>query len=467
MNYKVAKLWLHGNITIQGNHLYELLYDIGKCAHKMLTLRMEENTILLMRNNVFYTFIACKEEWLLKSQPYLPCFFQYYSDRGNLDDEFNNGHLLNYSIIFGKNTYLTQYLFKPTHCSWLQDSAFQNANPGEVYQRFMSSSYNFNSLNLYFKRKNFCICKSNSEYNCLQDKLGSIYPGETLHFRLNKVKKKLFETKNDSYYPIQTYFDTISITECELLQQKDIRLTEGQCTKVSYTIMSSQARWCELFVKEHLNDSDYYGLEKFYVYFLPGCPMGFVKYTDRCECDHTLSFIGISTCDINQRAILRPANSWITANTIKDSMHNYMFSKRCPFDYCLPHPSYVNLSNPDSQCQFNRSGLLCGHCQQHLSTTFASSQCQRCSNVYLLLILLFALLGALLVFVMFAAINLTVTEGTVIAFVLYVNIASINDTIFFHFINSLMYSSPLLTLTLEFKYVFTMEWMTMLKCGYS
>ena len=47
-----------------------------------------------------------------------------------------------------------------------------------------------------------------------------------------------------------------------------------------------------------------------------------------------------------------------------------------------------------------------------------------------MLIIPFALLGALLVFMMFT-INLTVTEGTINAFVLYFNIASINDTVFF------------------------------------
>ena len=47
-----------------------------------------------------------------------------------------------------------------------------------------------------------------------------------------------------------------------------------------------------------------------------------------------------------------------------------------------------------------------------------------------MLIITFALLGALLVYLMFT-INLTVTEGTVNAFVFYVNIASVNKTIFF------------------------------------
>ena len=61
---------------------------------------------------------------------------------------------------------------------------------------------------------------------------------------------------------------------------------------------------------------------------------------------------------------------------------------------------------------------------------FGSSECEHCSNVYLLLVLLFAVLGILLVFVLFA-INITVTDGTINAFVFYINAVSINGTIFF------------------------------------
>ena len=287
---------------------------------------------------------------------------------------------------------------------------------------FISFTYEFHYWKVLHGRKQLCVCQKN-DYNCHQDTLGPIYPGETLDLDLLK--------QADNFYPINTYYDTTSATECKIVENTNIHLSKNHCTKLNFIILSTNDQWCELFIKEHLNNNDdYYNLEKFYVDFKASCPLGFVKYTDRCECDRNLSFIGISTCDINKQAILCPVNVWIIGNTKNHSIHNYMFSKSCPLDYCLLHSSYVNLSNPDSQCQFNRSGLLCGHCQQHLSTTFASSQCQRCSNVYLLLIIPFALLGALLVFVMFA-INLTVTEGTVIAFVLYVNIASINDTIFF------------------------------------
>ena len=85
---------------------------------------------------------------------------------------------------------------------------------------------------------------------------------------------------------------------------------------------------------------------------------------------------------------------------------------------------------PNSQCQFNRSGLLCGQCQQNLSATFGSSNCQLCSNIYLLLIIPITTAGLLLVFILFC-INLTVTDGTINAFIMYTNIIGINDHVFF------------------------------------
>ena len=167
----------------------------------------------------------------------------------------------------------------------------------------------------------------------------------------------------------------------------------------------------------------------FYVMLYPGCPRGFAKYGNKCDCDHLFGILFTFTCNINDRTILRSGSSWISGTTSNYS-HSYIVCQTCPFDYCLPWSSHLHLSYPNSQCQFNRSGLLCGQCQQGLSAVFGSSECEHCSNVYLLLVLLFAVLGILLVFVLFA-INITVTDGTINAFVFYVNIVSINGTIFF------------------------------------
>ena len=140
------------------------------------------------------------------------------------------------------------------------------------------------------------------------------------------------------------------------------------------------------------------------------------------------STLSITSCNLHDEIIQRPANSWISAET-KSNSHTYKISPQCPFDYCLLHSSNLNLSNPDSQCQFKRSGVVCGECQQSLSTIFGSSDCKHCSNFYLLLIIPIAIAGVVLAMMLFTF-NLTVTNGIINTLIFYVNIISINYSLF-------------------------------------
>jgi len=170
-------------------------------------------------------------------------------------------------------------------------------------------------------------------------------------------------------------------------------------------------------------------LNQFYVKFFP-CPVGFTMVSGICQCDHNL-MLYIDNCDINDQSILRPANSWVSAMT-KNRTHSYLVSLNCPFDYCLPHSSRLNLSiTSDLQCQFNRSNILCGQCSHGLSTVFGSSDCKECSNIYLLIIIPVMIAGILLVILLFL-LNLTVVDGMINGFISYVNIVSINGDVFFH-----------------------------------
>ena len=128
--------------------------------------------------------------------------------------------------------------------------------------------------------------------------------------------------------------------------------------------------------------------------------------------------------------ILCPAHRWISAK--KDNIYNttYVVSSYCPFHHCLPHQSNLNLSNPDSQCQFSRTGLLCGKCQSGLSAVFGSNQCKKCSNIYLLLIIPITLAGTVFVILLYIF-NLTVRNGTVNTCIFYVINININALICF------------------------------------
>ena len=169
--------------------------------------------------------------------------------------------------------------------------------------------------------------------------------------------------------------------------------------------------------------------EMFYVQINP-CPKGFTfqKQRKACYCDPLLNnrILSITSCNVKDESILRPANSWIYAHTDKNSLTNaYQVSPHCPYAYCLHESSHLNLSDPDSQCQFNRTGVLCGKCKPGLSVVLGTSQCKLCSDIYLLLLIPVAISGIVLV-VAFYVFDLTVRTATINTLIFYVNIININ-----------------------------------------
>ena len=63
----------------------------------------------------------------------------------------------------------------------------------------------------------------------------------------------------------------------------------------------------------------------------------------------------------------------------------------CPFDYCNTAQVSFSLADPDPQCALNRTGLLCGKCQDELSLALGSNNCIQCRHFqYLALMVVFA-----------------------------------------------------------------------------
>ena len=89
----------------------------------------------------------------------------------------------------------------------------------------------------------------------------------------------------------------------------------------------------------------------------------------------------------------------------------------------------VNVSH--YQCASNSlSGGACG-CPSGLSLSLGDPEyCLKCSNIYLVLILPFALAGLALVFFI-KVLNLTVAEGTINGLIFYANIVQANQAVFF------------------------------------
>ena len=311
------------------------------------------------------------------------------------------------------------------NCKWYQDSQYFGLNPLQVY----SKHFKFvNRSNKKFQFTTGLLCKcEDSHKNCYTNLLESIYPGQTLKLTVSLNYEKIISDKLPISAKVYDNDSPHTICKVSSLLEAEQEVYQN-CTEVTYNILSENTRHCKLILY-NVN----YDFPMIYYIKLLKCPAGF-SYNilkKKCVCDQKLHLepLSIKVCNINDQTILRPANSWISATTHNNS-YNYHISLHCPFQYCLPHSSHLNFSTPNSQCQFNRSGLLCGHCQQGLSTVFSSLYCQQCSNGYLLLIIPIAIIGLIVVFLLFY-LNLTITDGTINAFILYANIISINSPIFF------------------------------------
>ena len=165
------------------------------------------------------------------------------------------------------------------------------------------------------------------------------------------------------------------------------------------------------------------------------CPAGFVLTTDPpffCTCHSKLVENGIDVCAITNHTglIYRSGTLWASSTFEKNETSSFVVHRFCPYDYCKPENVSVNLLDPDKQCAFSHSGVLCGGCQGDLSIVLGSSQCLPCDSTSILLILPFIVAGfALVLFI--KVLDFTVTQGTLNGLIFYANILWANRSIFF------------------------------------
>ncbi len=148
--------------------------------------------------------------------------------------------------------------------------------------------------------------------------------------------------------------------------------------------------------------------------FLPcTCPIGLKPIQSdtecKCDCDPDLQ---ITNCSEENGTIKLESNNNIWIEVINTTNQTGYVVSNCVFDYCVEKPVDISLSNPDEQCDHNRIGILCGECEPGLSLVLATSNCKECSNLYLLLLIPFALAGILLV-ALILVLNITIATGNI------------------------------------------------------
>ena len=386
---------------------------------------MKIGSTMRIINNTVYNIVTQVHTYEHASQQICP--IQFYSPKHNYDyhpDKIN----VNVSVLYNVHTMSKGLLGSDltfSNCTWLAGTAFRCINAEDVYKKVFQIKNIIVTKNST-RRIPLSVCPcSNSCSDCYTTNLNPIYPGQTLHVSLI-VRKENQKQRNSTITLVvaNTPEDDCIITESYQLSQT--HFSYG-CNNYSYTIWPSHKdiTECKLFV-------GLIGMPEMFFVEIKHCPMGFTLQPIKksCDCDTALNniYFSVTSCDLDDETIVRPANSWISSNALNGS-YTYIISPYCPFHYCLPYSSNLLLATPDMQCQYERSGILCGHCQDGLSTVFGSSQCKHCSSLYLFIVVPIAIAGVLMVIALFVF-NITVNSGSFNTYIFYVNMISINYSSF-------------------------------------
>ena len=213
---------------------------------------------------------------------------------------------------------------------------------------------------------------------------------------------------------------------------QSIQYTGDSCTELKYTIMSqNSSEKITLYAEGPCKDLGI-SATNFNITFKP-CPIGFQDSVSECICDPRIYTQYITNCSIEMESLLTKDNVWISYINVTDQ-EGFLTYPYCPFDYCQPSTErgWINFNlatASNKQCAFNRSGKLCGSCEDGLSITLGSSRCMHCSNAWLVLLVPFIIAGVILVTFLIAC-SLTVSVGTVNGFIFYANVIAASRAIF-------------------------------------
>ena len=163
------------------------------------------------------------------------------------------------------------------------------------------------------------------------------------------------------------------------------------------------------------------------------CPLGLIldSTLGECVCNNDITLISGVICNISWMPypIQRSGNNWISHQYTNCTIAHI----GCPFDYCNTLSVKFNLNESDIQCNYNRSGILCGKCIQGLSLMLGSNRCANCTDTTLVsvsIIILAAVTGIVLV-ILLIVLNLTVSVGSINGLLFYANLVKLNESVFF------------------------------------
>ena len=348
------------------------------------------------------------------------CFFQLSSQNlsNNINTQlffYNNSADDAGSVLYGGGI---------DHCTL---TGLNSYSSGEVFDRLVHIEDDNTTSNISSDPFRVCPCDTNKQPNCgklLEDQpMLSVYPSETLQISVVAIGQR------NGIVPALIASDIRG--NSRPLSYQTGQQTTKTCTTVNYTVFSQQNVTLELYANDLCRTfGDKFVLQ---LDINQTCPPGFSinQEKDSCVCHRTLQQY-TNNCNITNGRGQITRNSDNTFWVGYNQSHGLTVYPHCPFDYCTKDTMNFTLDDLDKQCANDRSDLLCGHCKEGYNMVLGTFQCKpskQCSNLYLLLLIPFALMGVALVFLLLVC-KLTVATGALSGLLFYANIVGVNRTIF-------------------------------------
>ena len=361
------------------------------------------------------------------------CSFQVNEDEY---DDIRISFYNNTAMIFGDSVYSTNLY----NC-YMQNKLLEPYQLTSIYETIFNTSL----------PKKFLFTNAMTIETCNKSSYIG-YPGETFHIMLT-AKNIMNDTTHAEVFvsaALATYDGIQNIdwwfSEKELIQ---VFGNENGCTDASVTIHTNDQRTVDIIGEHHafllflIENSNI--LTKVDIH-LHSCPPGFVHdviNTGSCVCSNIIKNIADTApiCDINSKSISRPTKSaWMGVMLNENGTEAFAVSLFCYQYYCNSNSTFDMVTvNTDGMFQLSsssipgftsslcigyRQGKLCSSCADGYSVVFGSPECKKCSSLWLLTLLAYAIAGPLLIFIMYS-LNLTLNVGTINGIIFYAQASNV------------------------------------------
>jgi len=402
------------------------------------TLSILSNTTVYWENNQAAFGGAIYVEDIQYSNPLLYCT-QLYTSRTQDECFFqlpgqNLSNGVDAQFIFKDNSAYNAgsvlYGGAIDHCKL---TGLESPSSGKVFDALFHIKNDNTNSTISSDPFHICPCENNRPDCSKSGKSYTVYPGETFSVSVVAVGQRNGTASTTVIGRLTCdgiWCHTTHLGKLHPLQYAQI--TTNTCTFLKYTVfIFAQYSSPNLHLHADGPCSKFSNELHLKLDVIRTCPPGFnlSEIEGSCVCNQRLAEY-TNHCNITNglgRITHYPLNRfWVGYDSESNAL---ILHPHCPFDYCASHTVDFLLNHTDLQCAYNRSGLLCGACKKGYSLVLGTSKCKQCTNIHLILLILFALMGLALIFFLLVS-KLTVATGTLSGLVFYANIVRVNHTLF-------------------------------------